>query len=160
MSNQFCNKCGSTLEPGATYCLRCGAFVGQQAQQPLTPTYSQPFQYTPPVLVKKTPKIDIKKTILSNIIPVVCLGVGVVLLVAGLGVSIPSSYISSYSMTEYVGGDAYNFIVEAALRGGKIAGATVTKSLYTAGGLLIACISALKIKLVKPEKENNEGESK
>ena len=149
MENKFCANCGGQMDAAATFCPHCGA-----GQTPAAPTPIQ--QYNMAIKPKNSlaSKIDIKATILSNIIPVACLVVGLVLLSAGLGTRIPSSYISSYSMTEYVGGDAYNFIVEAALRGGKIAGATVTKSLYIAAGLVIACVSALKINVVKPEKEN------
>lgn len=99
-------------------------------------------------------KIDVKKTVLSNVIPVGCLVVGIILFFVGLGISVPSDYISSYSMTEYVGGDAYNFIIEASLRGGRIAAAQISKGIYICVGLLIACVSALKINVVKPSKEN------
>ena len=45
-------------------------------------------------------------------------------------------------MEEYVGGDAYNFIIEASLRGGEIAGATVSKTVcFAAAG--IALVMAL-----------------
>lgn len=149
-NKKFCSKCGAEMEPTATFCQSCGTPVaGQPAAEP-TPIQ----QYNMNLNSKKgiAAKIDIKRTVLSNIIPVACLAVGIILLIIGCGIRIPSGYISSYSMTEYVGGDAYNFIIEAAIRGGKIAGATVAKGLYIAIGLLIACISALKINVVKPSK--------
>lgn len=59
--------------------------------------------------------------------------------------NIPSKEISLYYGNEYVGGDAYNFIIEAALRGGQISGAKVTKCVYVAVGTLISCIAAMKI---------------
>lgn len=151
---KYCPKCGNELMMEAVFCPRCGqSFSGQPVAQP-TPIE----QYNMSLKPKKsiTSMIDIKKTLLSNIIPVICLGVGIVLLISGLGVKIPSDYISSYSMKEYVGGDAYNFIIEACLRGGRIAGAMVTKGLNISIGLLIACMSALKVKIVKPEPEAEE----
>lgn len=150
---KFCLKCGTELETTATFCPRCGERVAAQFAPEPTPIQQYNMNIKPKANI--TSKIDIKKTVLSNIIPVACLAIGIILLIAGLGVSIPSDYISSYSMTEYVGGDAYNFIIEASLRGGQIAGAQMTKAIYIAVGLLIACVSALKINVVKPEKENN-----
>ena len=48
-------------------------------------------------------------------------------------------------MYEYVGGDAYNYIVEASLRGGEISGALTAKAIYfgIAGILLILSLSFL-----------------
>lgn len=148
-SKKFCHKCGLELEPNATFCPRCGEACNAQSSSEPTPIQ----QYNMNLNVQKgiKAKIDIKRTILSNVIPVACLVVGIILLIVGLGVSIPSDYISSYSMTEYVGGDAYNFIIEASLRGGRIAGAMITKCIYIAVGLLISCVAALKINVVKPD---------
>lgn len=178
---RFCLKCGAELDAAATFCTRCGERVvapvtseptpTQQYSAP-TPQYSAPTpQYSAPTQQYSTPiqqynmnvkpkaniasKIDVTRTVLCNIIPAACFVIGLILLIVGLSVDIPSDYISSYSMTEYVGGDAYNFIIEAGLRGGQIAGAQMTKAIYTAVGLLIACVSALKIHVVKPEKESN-----
>ncbi|MGN1020942.1 MAG: hypothetical protein ACI4O7_11315 [Aristaeellaceae bacterium] len=58
--------------------------------------------------------------------------------------TVPDKYISSYGankMTEYVGGDAYNFIIEASLRGGEIAGAQITRAIYYAVAALLGVIS-------------------
>jgi len=98
-------------------------------------------------------EIDVKNTIQKNIISMICMAVGIVLLIVGLSKSIPTSYIGSYGYTEYVGGDAYNIIIEAALRSGRISGAIISKSLYTCVGILITCMSGLKINLVKRSKE-------
>ena len=49
----------------------------------------------------------------------------------GKEANIPGTYISSYGgYTEYVGGDAYNFIIEAGLRGGRIAGGHAERAIY------------------------------
>ena len=61
-----------------------------------------------------------------------------------INTTIPGKYISSYGsnkMTEYVGGDAYNFIIEASLRGGEIAGAQITKAIYFAVAALLGVLS-------------------
>ena len=151
-NKKYCLKCETELEVTATFCPRCGERIADQPSPELTPIQQYNMNIKPKV--KFSSKIDIKKTVLSNIIPVACLAIGIILLIVGMGMHIPSDYISSYSMIEYVGGDAYNFIIEACLRGGHIAGAQITKGVYIAIGLLIACVSVLKINVVKPEKEN------
>ena len=79
---------------------------------------------------------------------IVGLLVAIALLVAGFCIAVPDNYIPSWKdldqggMEEYVGGDAYNFIIEAGLRGGEIAGATISKAVcFAASG--IALILAL-----------------
>lgn len=72
----------------------------------------------------------------------------VVFMVLGFCSTTPDKYIRSYGsnkMYEYVGGDAYNYIIEAALRGGEIAGAKTTKAVYfgVAGILLVISLSSL-----------------
>ena len=123
-SRKFCNKCGTELEVNAAFCPRCGERC--EGQGVAEPSPIQQYNMNIKANTSLKDKIDVKKTILSNVIPVGCLVIGIILFIVGLGVSIPSDYISSYSMTEYVGGDAYNFIIEASLRGGKIAAAQIT----------------------------------
>ena len=68
----------------------------------------------------------------------------IVFVVLGFTTSVPDKYIRSYGsnkMTEYVGGDAYNFIIEASLRGGEISGALTAKAIYFAVAALLAVIS-------------------
>ena len=149
-NNKICLKCGAVLETSATFCPRCGERFATQSTVETTPV--QPYVMNAKPNNHPAEKTDIKKTVLCNIIPIICLITGIILIIVGVNVGIPSDYISSYSMIEYVGGDAYNFIIEACIRGGQIAGATVTQALYTTVGILIACISALKIKIVKTEK--------
>ena len=70
------------------------------------------------------------------------LAIGFVVL--GFTTTIPDKYISSYGsnkMTEYVGGDAYNFIIEASLRGGEISGALTAKAIYFAVAAVLTVIS-------------------
>ena len=64
-----------------------------------------------------------------------------VFLILGLCSTTPDKYIKSYGngkMQEYVGGDAYNFIIEASLRGGEISGAKTARAIYfSAAGILV-----------------------
>ena len=71
-----------------------------------------------------------------------------ILLVLGFISATPDKYIKSYGddkMYEYVGGDAYNYIIEASLRGGEIAGAKTAKAIYfaAAGILFVLSLSFL-----------------
>ena len=68
----------------------------------------------------------------------------VVFLILGFTTQIPDKYIKSYGtdkMEEYVGGDAYNFIIEASLRGGEIAGARTAKTIYFAVAAILGVLS-------------------
>ena len=67
-----------------------------------------------------------------------------VFLILGFTTQIPDKHIKSYGdekMREYVGGDAYNFIIEASLRGGEIAGAQTTKAIYFGIAAVLVVIS-------------------
>lgn len=70
------------------------------------------------------------------------------LLVAGMCVDVPSKSISfsSYTQngyTEYVGGDAYNFIIEAGLRSGFIAGRLTQQAVYYAAAAIVFMLTLL-----------------
>ncbi len=73
--------------------------------------------------------------------------IGVVLLIVGLFLQVPSKELTTYStlegeysvIEEYVGGDAYNYIIGASLVSGEIAGAKTQKAIFISIGLLIIC---------------------
>lgn len=133
---RFCGVCGTPVKEAQAFCGKCGAPT--DAQTPPESTPAQP----------KPNSVNVKKTLLINAVPLIALIAVLVLLFVGLDTYIPSDYLG-YGVTEYVGGDAYNYIMEASLRGGRIAGAMATKALYTAVGLLISCVSALKLRLIR-----------
>lgn len=77
-------------------------------------------------------------------------------LILGFCTNTPDKYIKSYGegkMYEYVGGDAYNFIIEASLRGGEIAGAKTAKAIYFGVAGIIAVLSISFITSNEDEKE-------
>ena len=78
--------------------------------------------------------IDFKKTILSNLLATVFLGVGFVLFVVGLLTVAPA--ISTNGQV---------------LQHARYIAARVSQSIYICGGLLICCISVLKMKIVKKD---------
>lgn len=102
----------------------------------------------------KNNKLKLKKIFLHNIIPAICFIVGIVLFIEGLNAGTPRELIFSDEVTKYLNGDAYNYMIEASIRGGQIAGAMITKCAYTLIGLLISCMSALKFKIDFSNNEN------
>ncbi len=73
--------------------------------------------------------------------------IGTILFIVGLFTQIPSKELTTYELLadeysvieEYVGGDAYNYIIGASLVGGEIAGAKTQKAVFISAGLLIIC---------------------
>lgn len=79
---------------------------------------------------------------------IIITAVGVLLLCIGLFMPVPSKELTTYSfmadegysvIEEYVGGDAYNYIIGASLVGGEIAGTKAQKAIYTVAGLFFIC---------------------
>lgn len=67
-------------------------------------------------------------------------------LIMGFVSAAPGKYIKSYgdgSMYEYVGGDAYNYIIEASLRGGEISGAKTARAIYFGAAGILLVLSVL-----------------
>ena len=92
--------------------------------------------------------------------------VGVILFITGLAIKVPSKELTTYSslgkkysvIEEYVGGDAYNYIIGASLVGGEIAGAKTQKAIFISFGLLLLCNGMflfVKEKENENEKDNN-----
>ena len=84
-------------------------------------------------------------TIKKNKISVFIMIVGIVLLVVGLALKVPGDKLTTYSfesgkyshIEEYVGGDAYNYIIGASLVGGHIAGVMCQKAVFISAGVFI-----------------------
>lgn len=97
---------------------------------------------------------------MKKIISISIIIIGAVLFVTGLFTQIPSKELTTYSLLEddysvieeYVGGDAYNYMIGASLVGGEIAGAKTQKTVFIAVGLLIICLGLYALSL---SKENN-----
>lgn len=69
-----------------------------------------------------------------------------------------TTYIASgdkYSVIqEYVGGDAYNFIIGASLVGGEIAGVKAQKAIFISVGALITCFGLYAFSCSKDDNIN------
>ena len=76
---------------------------------------------------------------------------GIILIVLGIIIRIPSKELTTYKILEgeysvideYVGGDAYNYIIGASLVAGTIAAAKISKALFIAVGVLVMCIGLI-----------------
>lgn len=77
-------------------------------------------------------KIDFKATITKNLLATIFLAVGIVLVVVGLTIAVPRISLN-------------NQIVKQV----KYTASTISKSIYICSGLIISCISALKLNIVK-----------
>ena len=57
------------------------------------------------------------------------------------------------AIDEYVGGDAYNYIIGASLVAGKISGAMTVKAIFIVGGLLCLCAGITMLTMVDDRNE-------
>lgn len=85
-------------------------------------------------------------------IAIAVFAIGIILFAVGLFLPTPGEKLSTYpfygssqysTIEEYVGGDAYNYIIGASLVGGKIAGMLAMKGIFIGVGILIVCIGAI-----------------
>ncbi len=105
-------------------------------------------------------------------ISIVVLCVGVLLLIIGLFLRVPGKNLDveeywmgddyftneDYIIKEYVGGDAYNYMIGASLAGGEIAGTLAKKAIYITMGCLISSIGALALAFTQKERTESEQE--
>lgn len=96
--------------------------------------------------------------------------IGILLILAGLFIQIPGGVLTTYgtrdgdktsayefdnkysAIDEYVGGDAYNFIIGACLVAGKTAGTMAAKAICIVGGIMLLC-TGLTLMLLTQNKE-------
>lgn len=92
-----------------------------------------------------------KENKLKKIIAIMGIILSIVFAVLAMEVDVPSTTISYYSLKEYVGGDAYNYQIEASLRAGEISGAMAQEAIYyaCAGVLFVFSTFALASELDK-----------
>ena len=90
--------------------------------------------------------------VMKKAIGTVILLIGIVFMIVGFSVKVPDRYINSWRMEEYVGGDAYNFIIEANLRGNEISAAENRKTVFISTGALMICVGLSVFAFSKREK--------
>jgi len=91
----------------------------------------------------------------KSIVSLVGIALGVILMIVGMATSTPDRilprFVSRSSVEasrgegtpEYVGGDAYNFLIEASIRGGEIAGAQTARAVYVSTGALLIVVGGI-----------------
>ena len=77
--------------------------------------------------------------------PIIGVIVGAILIVMSFAASTPDRELTSRNVPRYVGGDAYNFLMESNFRSGEIAAQQITSAIYLTGGILIVLLSLFKI---------------
>lgn len=95
----------------------------------------------------KSSKADYQKTA-KKLAPYLFVGAGALCLLVGLLFPMPGEDLTTYDLNgaeyfhieEYVGGDAYNYIVGACILGGHISGAMTVKAVFAVGGLALICV--------------------
>jgi len=84
---------------------------------------------------------------MTRIFSIIGIAIGILLIIMGIATSIPSDTIETGTLAQnnrerggyqrYVGGDAYNFIIESSIRGGEISGGTAARAVYIGSGAII-----------------------
>lgn len=129
-----CPECGAKINKDDTFCESCGKKLKEEVKEVKEENNVQ----------KTITKLkNILKT--ADIISIILLVAGLALFIIGLSYSVPDREFSFYFIKEYVGGDAYNGIIEASIRGGEIAGSMISKAVYTTGGIILAALGLNRI---------------
>lgn len=116
----------------------------QTQSTPPPSTYSQPSRRKTVTSYLRSVR-QLAKSDLMVAIPFWFFVMGIILVVIGIFYPVPSREFSFDEIKEYVGGDSYNASIEAAIRGGEIAGAQMAKAMYICGGMILAALSVFKI---------------
>lgn len=168
---KYCTKCGAQLDDDNFFCVSCGN------QTPLPNIKEQTNNEETIKQINKKDKYSDSSFIMSKfnknskcikayICPII---IGIVLILIGLFIQIPGGALTTHesldgnktgfynfddkytAIDEYVGGDAYNYIIGASLVAGKISGTMTTKAIFIVGGILCLCLG---ITLLLKEIEN------
>lgn len=123
-----------------------------------TPINSSMNEFGSPVNVTKHSRHPFKGVGVFSLI------LGIAFIIFGLILPIPKKDIDLYTFSfshnewtgdkfeEYVGGDAYNIMIEASLRGGIIAGRTATKAILVVGGSAFIVTGLILFKIKERQK--------
>ena len=148
---KYCAKCGTQMSDETVVCPQCQTPSNNQ-------TTTSNFDSKP------SPKEKLAKQYNAYLCPIV---VGIILILVGLIIQIPGGALTTYksldgyktenyvfdnkysSIDEYVGGDAYNYIIGASLVAGKISGAMTAKAVFIVGGSLCLCLGITLMMLQK-----------
>ncbi len=151
---KYCTNCNAQLDDDTFFCTNCGNQLPlpNLLEQAINSSNNNPQHPPEPTLLQK-PKTNKKnKAYICSII------IGIVLVLVGLFIQIPGGALTTWgyldgdeaygykfddkytTIDEYVGGDAYNYIIGASLVAGKISGTMTTKAIFIVGGTLCICL--------------------
>lgn len=106
---------------------------------------------------------------MKKICSILVIAIGITLFVIGYTTKIPSKNLTTFSILEgdkysaideYVGGDAYNYIIGASLVSGKIAAAKIERVIFISTGSLIFSIGIIGFAFSFKTKEKKPKEKK
>ena len=113
---------------------------------------------------------------MSKALPVFVLIIGIIMIIVGLaGLIVPGQILTDSSsrkpdtypavngdgkdysyIEQYVGGDAYNYIIGANLVGARITGIITARAILVVGGILVSCLGLIGIHFVNVMSEASE----
>lgn len=176
----ICPNCKGILGSDAVFCTKCGANIKalKSNKDNVEPINSYPIGLTKDDIVQPSDNSEertenskkhsnsskvLRKYPFSNI-ATVCWLIAIALVIFGIILPIPEKHIDTWrtgalgsewsgdEYTEYVGGDAYNIMIEASLRGGIIAGRTIAKTILIVSGIVIYITGSVLAKIERKEK--------
>lgn len=130
----LCKECNTINGAKRTHCYMCG----NELEKNNAVEYEAKRKLNKNIVSKK----------IRSILSILMLIIGGLLLLKGLSYEIPSREFNTYETEKYVGGDAYNYTIEASIRGGEIAGTTMAKSIYICSGIVIMSIALIPIIII------------
>lgn len=175
----ICPNCKGIIGSDAVFCTKCGANIkalkkldnteniettnsnsitSNNIQQMNNLTNNDKENYVSTSIQKTTRKYPFAT------IGAFCIVIALLLIIFGIALPIPKKHIDTWrtgafgsewkgdEYTEYVGGDAYNIMIEASLRGGIIAGRTIAKTILIVSGIAICITGTI---LIKIERKNS-----
>lgn len=161
---KYCSNCGTQIPDDAAVCPQCLHEINNQ----LSPAPGQAIALKN-AFEKITPLVSTNNPNKAYMCPVIF---GIVLILIGLFIQVPGGALTTYgsldgikaeyyvfddkysSIDEYVGGDAYNYIIGASLVAGKISGTMTAKAIIIVGGVLCLCFGITLFMLQKNKVTN------
>lgn len=171
----ICPNCKGIVGSDTVFCTKCGANIKalKNNVENISPINSNTVDFSKDDIIQSSEVQDNRSESKKNLdntskvshkyhfrtIAVMCWLIAIALVVFGILLPIPEKHIDTWrtgafgsewerdKYTEYVGGDAYNIIIEASLRGGIIAGRTVAKTIFIVSGIVFCFAGAILVKI-------------
>lgn len=171
---KYCTKCGTQLRDDEFFCTNCGNQTPlpnfqEKEINPSNNNETNNINHANSQHPLEQPVSTKLKSNKKNMAYLCSIIIGVVLFLVGLFIQVPGGALTTYesldgqkteyyafddkytTIDEYVGGDAYNYIIGATLVAGKISGAMTTKAIFIVGGTLCICLGITLILSTKKE---------